>query len=200
MATSPARIVYDDLAARRRQLSSGPLGRLISLTQKLIMNINHIAPSILLLLVVGCSTFESEDSSEMQLSVQRNSEVLRRAINLEIAAPGWRKTLTGADFVAPGAPNHTQPFTTPKSGKLQVQFTLTDSTGDHLSSGVVSLDIRADWRWSVDFVLSSQNPFNGCFGCLGYTSFPLDSVFQKGVRDSLYVIWGGNSIKHPVIY
>jgi hypothetical protein len=164
------------------------------------MKINYIAPSILLLLVVGCSTIESEDSSEVQLSLQGNSEILRQAINLDIMTSEWRKVLTGNDFAAPGAPNHTQPFTTPKSGKLQVQFTLTDSTGDHLSSGVVSLDIRVDWRWSVDFVLSSQNPFNGCFGCLGYTSFPVDSVFQKGVKDSLYVIWGGNSIKHPVIY
>ncbi len=164
------------------------------------MNINHIAPSILLLLVAGCSTFESEDSSEMQLSVQGNIEVLRQAINLELAAPGWRKTLTGTDFASPEAANRTQPFATPKSGTLQVQFTLTDSTGDHLSSGAISLDIRSDWRWSVELVLSNQNPLNGCFGCIGYRSFPVDSVFQKAAKDSLYVIWGGNSIKHPVIY
>jgi hypothetical protein len=161
---------------------------------------NHITTSILSLLVAGCSIFESEVSSEVRLSIQGNTEVLRRAINLQIAAPGWRKTLSGADFGSPDAPNYSQSFPTPKSGKLQVQFTLTDSLGDHLNSGDISLDIRSDWRWSIDFVLSNQNPFNGCFGCIGYASFPVDSVFQKAAKDSLFVIWGGNSIKHPVVY
>lgn len=164
------------------------------------MCVSHITRSIFFLLVAGCSIFESEDSSEVQLSVQGNVNVLRRAINVQIEAPGWRKTLTGSDFSSPNAPNYSQSFATPNSGTLQVKFTLKDSIGNQLSDGVISLDLRSDWRWSIDFVLSNQDPFYGCFGCIGHSSFPVDPVLQKSAKDSLFIIWGGNSIKHPVIY
>jgi hypothetical protein len=108
--------------------------------------------------------------------------------------------LTGADFGYPGSPNRTQSIETPESGNLMVAVVMKDSRGGRVSSGSIMLDIRPDWRWGVDIVLSDKNPYFGCFGCVGYAAFPVDSVFQRSPDDSLYIIWGGNWIKHPVIY
>ena len=149
---------------------------------------------------IGCSINENDNSSEVLVSIQGNTETLRKVIKVELNANGWNKTLTGADIGTPNLPNYSQSFVTPKSGNIKVKFTLLDSTGLHSNSGNISLPVKSDWRWSVDFVLSNRNPFNSCFGCIGYSSFKVDSVFQKSNEDSLFVVWGGNSIKSPVIY
>jgi hypothetical protein len=155
---------------------------------------------VLSVLIAGCSTFRSGDVSEVQLSIQGNSDVLRRVIHVQLTAPRWTEVLTGADFGYPDSPNHTKPLETPEAGNLQVEVVLKDSTGEHVSSGSITIDIRPDWRWGVDIVLWNENPFYGCFGCVGYKAFYVDSVYRRTPEDSLYVVWGGNWIKHPVIY
>jgi hypothetical protein len=147
-----------------------------------------------------CSFFESEDSSQVRLSVQGNTGVLRRVISVSIGAPGWSRSLTGNDFGTPESPIYSQTFDTPTSGDLRISVTLRDSLGGHVNSGTVAVDIRPDWIWQLDIVLDNHNPFNGCFGCIGYKAFGVDSVYQASPGDSLYIVWGGNSIKHPVIY
>ena len=155
---------------------------------------------IVVLLLSGCSLFESGDSSQVQLSIQGHTDVLRRAMKVELNAPGWSKTLTGLDFGTADAPTYTEPFETPGAGTLQVSILLKDSAGGHLNSGSIALDIRSDWRWGIDFVLSDKNPFYGCFGCTGCKVIVLDSVYRTTPKDSLFIVWGGNSIKHPVVY
>lgn len=149
---------------------------------------------------VGCSIFDNDDSSEVQLSIHGNTETLKKVINIELNANGWNKSLNGSDFGTSNSSNYTQSFVTPKSGNLQVKFTLLDSTGIKLNAGVIYLPIKSDWRWSINFVLSKYNPFYHCFGCIGYSSFGINSEFQSTKDDSLFIVWGGNSIKNPVIY
>ena len=170
------------------------------MTSSSISPARRMCMSILSLLVAGCSLFENGDSSQVQLSIQGHTDVLRRAIKVELSAPGWGKTLTGSDFGTADAPTLTEAFETPGAGTLQVLFFLRDSTGGHLNSGSVALDIRPDWRWGIDLVLSDKNPFYGCFGCTGFKVIALDSLYQTTPKDSLFVVWGGNSIKHPVVY
>ncbi|HEY6951883.1 MAG TPA: hypothetical protein VI758_05715, partial [Bacteroidota bacterium] len=79
--------------------------------------------------------------------------MLRKALAVNISAPGWSKSLTGTDFGTPVAPTYTQTFETPKSGELNVSFALKDSLGNRVNSGSISLDIRRDWVWGVDLVL-----------------------------------------------
>ncbi len=158
----------------------------------------HTIISLLFLFVLGCS--DSGDSSQVRLSIQGNTQVLRRSLTVEMFAPGWTRRITGGEFGTPDAPNYSQSFVTPSSGTLQVQITVADSTGGYLSSGSVSLDIRGDWRWSIDFVLANKDPFYGCFGCVGHKAVRVAPIFQMTPGDSLFVVWGGNSIKHPVIY
>lgn len=155
---------------------------------------------IFLVLFVGCSLFESEDSSQIRLSIQGNTNVLRRVISVNITTPRWSRSLTGTDFGTPEAPNYTQTSETPNSGNLDVYVILKDSLGNHANAGSISLTIRPDWIWEVDIVLDNDNPFYSCFGCVGYRGFGVDSVYKRAPEDSLFIVWGGNSIEHPVIY
>jgi hypothetical protein len=149
--------------------------------------------------LVGCS-LEEDDSSEIQIGIDGNTDILRKSIKVEMKSSSWSKTLNGTEIGTLAAPNFSQSFDIPKSGNVEVKFILSDSTGVQLNSGSVSLAIKSDWRWTVTLSLSNHNPFYMCFGCIGYSSFAVDSVFKKLNGDSLFVVWGGNSIKHPVIY
>ncbi len=167
---------------------------------EVFITMNRLTISLALLFISGCSFFEDDDQSQVQLSIQGNSPVLRQMIHVQLTAPAWSKSLSGKDFGSAEWPNYTLPFETPKSGTLLVRVSLSDSAGQHVSSGSIALDIRSDWRWGVDIFLSNRNPTEGCFGCFGYHAFEADSIYQETPTDSLYLVWGGNSIKHPVIY
>ena len=82
---------------------------------------------------------------------------------------------------------------------LQVEFRLEDA-GVVLSSGTVLLPRRRDWNWNVLFQASTTDPKLACFGCFGSQVFPLAVGFQRPGRDSIWVVWGGNSISNPVTY
>lgn len=47
---------------------------------------------------------------------------------------------------------------------------------------------------------ATTDPKFECFGCLGSQAFPLIAEYQAPDRDSIWVVWGGNSISDPVIY
>ncbi len=164
------------------------------------MKKNYYIMLFIVSLFIGCSGSETDYSSEVQLSIQGNTETLRKVIQVELNVNEWNKTLNGIDFGTTDLPNYSRSYHTAKSGTLKVKFTLIDSAGVHSNSGIISLAVKPDLRWSIDFVLSNHNPFYGCFGCIGYSSFRIDHEFQKTNDDSLFVIWSGNSIKNPVIY
>jgi hypothetical protein len=48
--------------------------------------------------------------------------------------------------------------------------------------------------------VDSTNPTRLCFGCIGARAFPLAAAYQRTERDSVWLIWGGNYIRNPVIY
>ena len=155
---------------------------------------------ILFLFRVGCSPVGNNDQSQIRLRIDGSIQSLRKNLTVQLITPGWQKTLRGSDFGTPEAPTYSQWFETAKSGSIQAIATLKDSTGYHTSSDTVSLDIRSDWVWDVTVVLDNRNPYYGCCGCIGYRTYRVDTVFQRSASDSLFVVWGGNSIKNPVIY
>ncbi len=121
-----------------------------------------------------------------------------------ISASDGRTTweVDGSDFAtADGweAP-HTPYYNTRRSSTLTIDFALNGPQGELISEGIVSLPLRSDWAWSIDFHPAAVNPYEFCFGCSGYRAFSLAEAYRDTVTDSLYVIWGGNSIKNPVIY
>lgn len=82
---------------------------------------------------------------------------------------------------------------------LELNYQL-ESGGEVLSSGSVILPRRSDWSWGVTISARTTDPGEGCFGCFGSTAFSLAPAFRAVDRDSVWLVWAGNSISDPVIY
>jgi hypothetical protein len=111
-------------------------------------------------------------------------------------------TWHGADFSA--RPENATPSTRDQdiftSGPdLELQYRL-ESGGEVLSSGSITLPRRQDWSWGVTIWARTTDPLEGCFGCFGSAAFSLAQAFRAVDRDSVWLVWGGNSISNPVVY
>lgn len=118
------------------------------------------------------------------------------------ASDGQRSwTWTPDDFRA--TTEHPAPTTpersTPTSGMLQLSISL-DDHGTPVASGEIAIELRRDWRWNVDIVTATTDPRLQCFGCIGSKAFSLAPAYRAAGRDSLWLVWGGNSIRNPVVY
>ena len=82
---------------------------------------------------------------------------------------------------------------------LEVTYRL-ESTGGVVSTGTVSLPRKSDWRWGVTIFAATTNPYQDCFGCFGSHGFSLAEAFRAPEQDSIWVVWGGNSIDDPAVY
>ena len=91
-------------------------------------------------------------------------------------------------------------FETRQRGTMLVSVILERSPGDTVATGGVVLPLRQDWRWGVDIFVAGPNLANPCLGCEGVRAFPLRDQSPAGQADSLFLIWGGNSISKPVVF
>lgn len=91
-------------------------------------------------------------------------------------------------------------FDTPRTGAARVSFTLVLPDGRQISSGEVTIPLKRDWRWGVELQARTGDPRSDCFGCFGSKSFALPEQFRSAGRDSLWLVWGGNSNSDPVVY
>ncbi len=163
--------------------------------------------SWLVLFITGLSSacFSLTDEAKVRYVLQLGASSHITVDMFIISASDGHTTwdIDGSDFMTSDgldAP-HTPYYKTMRSGTLTIDFTIASPQGgEPISEGSVSLPLRSDWAWSISFHPSSVNPYEFCFGCSGYESFSLAETYRDTVADSLYVIWGGNSIKNPVIY
>jgi hypothetical protein len=103
---------------------------------------------------------------------------------------------TGTDDPVPSTPE----VETATSGPdLDVSYRL-ESAGTVLSTGTVALPRKSDWHWSVTIWAATTSPEEGCFGCFGSRAFALADGFRPLERDSIWLVWSGNSINDPGIY
>ena len=107
--------------------------------------------------------------------------------------------LTSSDFDTRGSGWDTRDFETSSAGSLETRFWLVDGA-DTLSQGQVRLDLRRDFRWNLSFRRAESDPTTTCFGCAGRVAFELAPSLQEVSADSLWVVWGGNSISNPVVF
>jgi hypothetical protein len=82
---------------------------------------------------------------------------------------------------------------------LTLSYRLETEAGP-LSTGSVTLPRRSDWAWHVTISAATTDPALLCFGCIGSHGFGLAEAFRAPERDSIWVVWGGNSISNPVVY
>ncbi len=95
---------------------------------------------------------------------------------------------------------HTNWYTTPLSGTLSLSYILTDTTGDTISQGSAAIPLKSDWAWQFDICPDHHNPYYYSFGVVGFKAFSINPAYCDSTTDSIFVLWGGNSIKNPVVY
>ncbi len=152
----------------------------------------------LLLLSLGCVEERATISAAAALDPPIEASMLK--VTFRDGFRIWQAH--GADFTADGsfALPHSPEWSTGTAGDISVAFELRDTSGTVLSAGEVTIGLRPDWRWTVDFMTSTRDPRTLCFGCFGGQAFAIQPAYRTPGHDSLWVVWGGNSIRHPVIY
>ena len=161
---------------------------------------SHVSPTFArrAALVGLCAIMACSATDEARVSVRyvQRAGVASLVPSILIAAPGMKRILSSSELgvAASGQPVE---IDTPTSGQLDMNFTLANQ-GAIVSAGTVRVDLRPDWTWGFDITIDSVNPVRLCFGCIGAQSFPLNAAYRRGPADSVWVSWGGNSIKHPV--
>jgi len=154
----------------------------------------------IVLACVALSGCGGKAQSQVRFGVFGNYDVLRPLLTVAAEAADWRIELRGTAIGTDAEPERTDPYVTPDHGTLRVAVVLARPGEAPLAADTLSLDIRRDWRWGVDVWLVDHNPTDACFGCKGSRAIAVPDSLVPGVADSLYIVWGGNFISHPVVY
>ena len=160
--------------------------------------------ALLFLVAAWLIGYGGQDKARVRFAfyAESTSPVKIEMLHVTFSDGGNVRSVRGADFFTDetfGQP-HSVWFDTPLSGTLTVTFSLVSPTGDVVSHGEFAIPLQPDWAWGVDFHATNHNPYTVCFGCFGYQAFPLDQAYHDASTSALYAIWGGNSIKNPVVY
>lgn len=148
-------------------------------------------------LAAACSQGEE---SRVQFGVQGDVETLRPLLTVTATAGDWSVVVNGHEIGTPESPHHSREFRTPGTGTLRIEAVLKRPGEAVLTTGVIELEIRDDWIWGVDIFLTDEDPTRTCFGCIGYKSFAIPEGLTEEPQDSLFMVWGGNSISNAVVY
>lgn len=156
--------------------------------------------SSVVIALVACVAACGGGESRIQFGVQGDVEILRPLLEITATSGDWSITVTGEEVGTADLPNHSREFETPGSGALLVQAVLRRPGEPVLAEGSIELEIREDWVWGVGIFLTDENPTHMCFGCMGHEAFPIPAGLTDQPGDSLFMVWGGNSIGDPVVY
>ena len=145
------------------------------------------------------------DEARISVTAALPSPLAVEMLSVEVRDADRLIRWTPADFRPdpedPGAPFLTTPeVATSTSGPDIVVTYRLESGGAVVSTGTVTLPRRSDWRWGVNISASTTNSQEDCFGCVGAQGFPLAEAFRPPGQDSIWVVWGGNSIDDPAVY
>ena len=159
---------------------------------------------VCLVMVVSCSDSECDQArirfafyrSSLASPIQKDMLHISFSDDLSVKEAHGSEFFTDPDFGHP----HSIWYETRTSGTVSVDISLVSESGDTVSHGDMSLVLRPDWQWQIDFHICDNNPLEYCMGCFGHKAFGLKEAYQGSAAESLHVTWGGNSISNPVIY
>ncbi|MFH1006082.1 MAG: hypothetical protein V1800_01105 [Candidatus Latescibacterota bacterium] len=156
-------------------------------------------PALLMVCILGSGC--SEDRALARVKLYDDTLLTKEMVVITID-DGQSKWRFGSSSLHSNSGGWSTPeIETRKEGTLLVDYQFKDSEGVVVSTGQVKLGLRRDWRWGIDVFHSDQNPYHMCMGCFGYESFPIMiPAYVTSDSDSVFVIWGGNSISNPVVY
>jgi hypothetical protein len=151
-----------------------------------------------LALAVAVSGGLSACFDEAQISASyRSDRIVPRAQTVTLSDGLRSYVVEGAALLPADGKDSPHPTTT--SGDAIVDIVMRDPQGA-IATGRLALPLKPDWIWGVELHIDSVNPSRFCFGCIGSRSFPLRAGVGRTSRDSLWVSWGGNYLRDPVVY
>ena len=153
------------------------------------------ATAIAALLLAGCS----EDARVYFTVFPEPARFGPEMVTLRFRDGDGVRTATGDDFAGHPDRVDTREYETSTRGTLEIEVEVV-SDSEVVSSGSLDLPLQPDWLWNVSLILRAENPYETCIGCFGYRSCPLADEFRASPAESLWMIWGGNSISEPVVY
>jgi hypothetical protein len=159
--------------------------------------------SLLLILALAASTLHAGRRDHALISVGHTGGEYwnRLSLRIEITTKGRAWEFKQSDLRRESNGHMTTgEVETPLTGTAFVRFWVQGTDGTTVSEGLVELPLKPDWRWEVILGPSIKDPLEGCFGCFGSKAFPLHAAYRFTAEESFWVSWGGNSIKHPVVY
>lgn len=149
-----------------------------------------------LALLTSCSKNTDESKISFTLHYLTSNNFSNSEININFDDGKTEYILTNNDF----SNGNSSEFSTETSGNIDIRFSILDSLTDTISTGSINLPIKSDWSWGVGLYITDSNPYNTCMGCTSSKSFILNESYVDSLYDSVFVVWGGNSIKNPVVY
>lgn len=150
------------------------------------------------LLVLAVLAACGEDRARVHYAFFDEPGFSRDLLHLEVSDGDRTWRLDGDDFAGQGV-GETPEFRTRTSGELETAFWLVEGA-DTLTFGTVRVDLRPDWGWRISFYRNAGDPSATCFGCFGSEGYELPQALRTAPADSLWIVWGGNSISDPVVY
>jgi hypothetical protein len=147
-------------------------------------------------LLAGC--FLAKDA-RVQVRYFVRAGIPAAAFRTTIDDGSGAREFRGAELQANASQAATPVVDTRRRGTMRIVFAL-EPDGTVASRGEVTIPLRSDWIWGVDVHVDTIDPRRSCFGCVGSRAFPLAERYRRTPSDSVWVVWGGNGIKHPVVY
>lgn len=148
-------------------------------------------------LLIGITLAACGEEAQISAAYRSDAIVPRAYTSVTITDGRRRHLFQGAALLPVDGKDRPRPTAT--SGEATVDIVMRDATGA-IATGRVPLVLKPDWIWGVELHIDSANPARYCFGCIGSQAFRLRDGVGRTVRDSLWVTWGGNSIRNPVVY
>lgn len=158
---------------------------------------------VILFLIVsisGCSLINDKTNiAQVKFRLENTSENEEQIpVIIDFVSHEYFKTITSSDF--PDENSSIGPFRVSTSGKLAITARLINSEQEPVVTNVIKLPLHSDLQYSITVYIGSYNPMETCFGCQGSKAVSLDSILNFFATDSLYIVWGSNSIENPVQY
>src|SRR3954470_15932606 len=141
--------------------------------------------------VAAVAIMACHDSSDTRVTVQYAPRTGTGVVGFLASLQAGQTIET---FVAPADSTPVPVFEmkTPASGFVVVTAVLVDSLGT-IGGGSTAIALRRDAPIGVTVQIDSLNPANLCAECLGSKPFALSPRRQRGVADSIWMVWTATS-------
>ncbi len=154
---------------------------------------------LLIIFTTSCSLFDNEQDSQVEFSLDNSSAYEGKLpIKITFSSPGQTKTLTTSDFS--DSKSYIGPYKTATSGTLQLTVQMLDTNDKAVTSEIVKLPLKSDWKYYIKVAVGPENPIYTCFICQDSKAFAIDSKLNFPETDSLFIVWSGNSISNPILF